>query len=74
MLRILETPIVDILLILLAIRFIWPGLFGIRKKKPLNTNHSRHRNFVNNTRSPTVGKTPKDADAQGEYIDYEEIK
>lgn len=74
MLRIFETPIVDILLIILAIRFIWPGLFGIRRKKPVTTHESRQRNFVNNASPPAAEKKPKAADKRGEYIDYEEIR
>lgn len=69
--RILETPIFDVLLIILAIRFIWPSLFGIRKKKTVASGNHQQRNFVND---PPSAHTPKTADNRGEYIDYEEIR
>lgn len=69
--RIFETPVLDVLLIVLAIRFIWPGLFGIRKRSPSQTNNHQQRNFVN---EPPPVKNSKVTDKRGEYIDYEEIK
>ncbi|MEP7127513.1 MAG: hypothetical protein ABI729_01540 [Chitinophagales bacterium] len=69
--RIFETPILDVLLIVLAIRFIWPGLFGIRKRSSSQTNNGQQKNFV---KEPPPVKNPKASDKRGEYIDYEEIK
>lgn len=69
--RILETPILDVLLIVLAIRFIWPSLFGIRKKKTAASGNHQQRNFVN---QPPSSNAPKTTDNRGEYIDYEEIR
>jgi len=67
--RLFETPIIDILLILLAIRFIWPGLFGIKsKKEPKNKQETRF------FREKTPSQNPKFKNEEGEYIDYEEIK
>lgn len=68
--RIFETPVIDTLLILLAIRFIWPGVFGIRSRNRNGANH-RRENVVNVPRQENHSKT---SDDQGEYIDYEEIK
>jgi len=71
LLRIFESPIVDVLLIMLAIRFIWPGLFGIKKRKPSQNSSPHQQSYV---KSPPTEKTTKASDGKGEYIDYEEIK
>ena len=68
--RIFETPLIDILLILLAIRFIWPGLFGIKSKKQKEKN-KQQTNFIREKQSSPASKFSKE---EGEYIDYEEIK
>src|SRR5262249_28732870 len=68
--RIFETPLIDILLILLAIRFIWPGLFGIKSKKDRAKNKQQTTFF----RESFSSKDPKSQKDEGEYIDYEEIK
>ena len=65
--RILESPVIDILLILLAIRFIAPRLFTVKKvvnQKPAD------RIIIVNKQEPEKKK----ADKAGEYVDYEEIK
>lgn len=71
LLRIFESPIVDAILIILAIRFIWPGLFGIKKKKSVPSSNRQQQNYVRDHPKEKTSKTPE---AQGEYIDYEEIK
>jgi hypothetical protein len=68
--RIFETPLIDILLILLAIRFIWPGIFGIRSKKQPGKNKQQPNSFREKQASPPS----KFSKEEGEYIDYEEIK
>ncbi|MBX7107270.1 MAG: DUF4834 family protein [Chitinophagales bacterium] len=68
--RIFETPVLDVLLIVLAIRFIWPSLFGIRKKKTA-AGSGEQSNYV---KQPPAANPPKSTDRRGEYIDYEEIK
>ena len=66
--RLLQSPIVDAILILLALRFLWPGLFGVKKKKPVQ----EHQHAVKN--QPYSTESSKDNRSVGEYIDYEEIK
>lgn len=72
LIRILQSPIVDAILIILAIRFLWPALFGIKRRKPIDHSNQRQKNFVNEP--PPAEKSSKDRTAKGEYIDYEEIK
>lgn len=72
MTRLLQSPIVDAILILLALRFLWPGLFGVRKKKPAKDTLQEQRQYANNQSRSTEGS--KASRSAGEYIDYEEIK
>lgn len=65
--RILESPVVDILLILLAIRFIAPRLFTI--KKVVNQKPADRIIIINKEE-----KQKKKSDSSGEYVDYEELK
>ena len=69
LLRIFETPLIDILLILLAIRFIWPAIFGIKPKKKAGTKQTDN-SFRENAKSKMT-HTQKD---EGKYIDFEEIR
>jgi hypothetical protein len=69
--RLLETPLVDIILIVLAIRFIWPQLFGIRSRK---RNHERTATEKNFAREPSQPSSSKYSKEEGKYIDFEEIK
>lgn len=70
-LRIFDTPLIDVLLIVLAIRFIFPGLFGIKPKKQSERNRQKDKTFV---RGNHTAQNPTHAKDEGEYIDYEEIK
>ncbi|MBA2406417.1 MAG: hypothetical protein H0V65_00265 [Chitinophagales bacterium] len=71
LLRLLEIPLIDILLIVLAIRYIWPGIFGIKSRKQRAAGNSKDKIFHPENSSPISAKYSKE---QGEYIDYEEIK
>ena len=70
-LRIFDTPLIDVLLIVLAIRFIFPGLFGIKSKKQSSRKKQKDKVFV---RENSTAQNSTHAKDQGEYIDYEEIK
>lgn len=66
--RLLQMPVIDVLLLLLLARIIFPSWFGARKRR-------------NDDQEPVKAATRESskaqqhvADRQGEYIDYEEIK
>ena len=69
LLRIFETPLIDVLLILLAIRFIWPAIFGIKKKKKAGT-----KSPDNSFRESAKSKMTHPQKDEGKYIDFEEIR
>ncbi len=72
LIRILQSPIVDAILIILAIRFLWPALFGIKKRRTADPAAQQQKNFVNETQRSD--KFSGERTKEGEYIDYEEIK
>jgi biopolymer transport protein ExbD len=71
LLRLLEIPLIDIILILLAIRFVVPRLFGIKSRKKMPPENLKDKIFSPGNSAHTPVKYPK---GRGEYIDYEEIK
>ncbi|MBA3647192.1 MAG: hypothetical protein H0W62_01350 [Chitinophagales bacterium] len=73
MFRIFDIPFIDILLILLAIRFVWPGLFGIRRKSGTSS-FSKQKPKADNPAENVESKPSQFGKNEGKYIDYEEIK
>jgi hypothetical protein len=72
-LRVFESNLVDIVLILIAVYFIFPRLFqiGNSSKKTTKTGPSKSSYQAS---SEQKKDTKKENDKRGEYIDYEEIK
>jgi hypothetical protein len=68
-LRILDTPLLDVLLIVLALRLFFPSLFGIKSKAKQQV--EKDRLIV---RNQTASKKSNESEKQGQYIEYEEIK
>lgn len=64
--QLLESRIVDILLILLAMYFVFPRLFKRNNHDPKSNISSKAKV----TKDTSLNKNDK----KGEYIDYEEIK
>lgn len=64
----LETPLISILLIVLALRLFFPALFGVKRK---STPPPKERT---NLRDDSRNKKPDINQQAGKYIDYEEIK
>jgi len=64
--RILETPLFDILVLLLLVRIFFPQIFGVRRKES-----SRENIFI---RSKSKRKSSDQKKDEGEYIEYEEVK
>lgn len=71
--RILESPIVDLILIVLAIRFIFPSLFTFKVVKVNRQQPTYRANDEGSIRIQSSKKTTEDKQ-EGEYIDYEEVK
>jgi hypothetical protein len=67
--RLLETPLLDVLLIVLLMRLFFPSLFGIKSKSKLR--EEKERTTIHTSSSGEPQKFKKD---EGEYIDYEEVK
>jgi hypothetical protein len=67
-LRIFETPLLDILIILLLIRVFFPRLFGYGKR---NQSDEKTKIFM---RKKPEEKSSGNNKEDGEYIEYEEIK
>jgi hypothetical protein len=67
--RLLETPLIDILLILLVLRLFFPVLFGVKSKTKQQAEKER---IV--IRDASSGGNQKPEQKEGKYIDYEEIK
>lgn len=65
--RFLETPVIDILLLLLLVRFLFPQFFGVRRKKQ----ESPADQVISNSQRKKQPASTKD---EGEYIEYEEIR
>jgi len=65
-LRILETPLLDVLLLILLLRIVFPSLFR-RRSKPKKRIQDEQTIF-------TSSRNPKSKQEEGDYIDYEEIK
>lgn len=67
--RILESRIIDLLLIILALRFIFPNLFSLKsfrsEKKP--------ERIIIVKKEKEIEKKHA-SDKAGEYVDYEEVK
>jgi hypothetical protein len=69
--RILDMPVIDLLLILLALRFLFPSVFTIKRsanRPPSNTAASF------NPQAKKKRHTQRYGENEGEYIEYEEIK
>lgn len=71
--RILESPIVDLILIVLAIRFIFPSLFTFKYIK-VNQPPAYRDNPEGSIHIKSSAKKNKEDKQEGEYIDYEEVK
>ena len=67
--RLLETPLLDVLLIVLLLRVFFPSLFGVKSKSKLR--EEKERATIHNAPANQQQKFKKD---DGEYIDYEEVK
>ncbi len=72
--RILESPIVDLILIVLAIRFIFPSLFTFKVVRPNRQQPTYHENPEGSIHVKSSGKKNSEDKQEGEYIDYEEVK
>jgi hypothetical protein len=66
--NILESRLIDILLVGVAIYFVFPGLFK-RKNREANAPSANHKATFYKKDS-----SHQNEDKKGEYIDYEEIK
>lgn len=69
LLRLLQTPLVDVLLLILLLRLVFPALFGVKSKSKRKA--EKERIIIRNEASGTQQKFKEKA---GEYIDYEEVK
>ncbi len=67
--RILDSRIIDLLLIILALRFVFPNLFSLKSFK---TEKKSEQIIVVKKEKEIEKKTP--TDKAGEYVDYEEVK
>ena len=67
--RLLETPLIDILLILLMLRLFFPSLFGVKSKRKQQA--EKERIII---RDASSNSNQKPDQKEGKYIDYEEIK
>jgi hypothetical protein len=65
--RFLETPVIDILLLLLFVRFLFPQFLGVRRRKQ----EPPADQFISNRQR---NKQPASKKDEGEYIEYEEIR
>ena len=74
--RIFYSPIIDILLIILIIRFVFPSLFSFKVYR-FNQQNNNH-NYRENETGEVIVKQPKKkfnpSDKAGEYIEFEEVK
>ncbi|HYV92482.1 MAG TPA: hypothetical protein VE978_11880 [Chitinophagales bacterium] len=68
LLRLLETPLLDVLLIILLLRIFFPSLFGVKRR----IRQKEEKEPI--IRPDSSGQQQKFKKDQGEYIDYEEIK
>jgi hypothetical protein len=70
-----ESPILDIILIILALRFIYPSLFTFKVVK-INQQQPTYRQNPEGSIhiKSSAKKSSSDDDHKGEYIDYEEVK
>ena len=66
--KLLASRIIDILLIAAAVYFLFPGVFR-RLRKSIKS-RQQHITVVTNEKHKGSGKY----DAQGEYVEYEEVK
>lgn len=69
LLRFFETPLIDVLLIILLLRLFFPPLFGVKARTKRKA--EKERIIIRNDASAQQEKFKKGA---GEYIDYEEVK
>lgn len=72
--RILESPIVDLILIVLAIRFIFPSLFTFKVVKVNRQQPTYRANDEGSIHIQSSAKKTSEDKQEGEYIDYEEVK
>ena len=66
--RLLESRVVDLLLIAAAIYFLFPNAF--RRTRKLQNESRRNVTGITNDKHKGSGKY----DGEGEYVDYEEVK
>ena len=66
--RLLDSRLIDLILILLALRFIFPQYFNF---KALKSEKKTDRIIVVQKEKD---KPKKSTEKQGEYVDYEEVK
>ncbi len=66
--RILDSRLIDLILILLALRFIFPQYFSFKAFK--SEKKTEHIIVVQKEKD----KSKKSPDKEGEYVDYEEVK
>lgn len=67
--RILDSRIIDLLLIILALRFVFPNLFSFKSFK----SEKKTERIIVIQKEKEIEKG-KSADKAGEYVDYEEVK
>jgi len=72
--RILESPIVDLILIILALRFILPSLFTVRYIKVNQQQPPYRENKEGSVHIKSSTKESSKDKHEGEYIDFEEVK
>lgn len=73
--RIFDSPIMDIIIIILIIRFVFPNLFSFKVYR-FNQQNNQHQ-YKQNQEADVIIKQKKqvpNTDKLGEYIDYEEVK
>lgn len=66
--RLLETPLIDVLLILLLLRIFFPSLFGVKSKKTVAEKKQTNISYSSSR------EQQKHKREEGEYIDYEDLK
>ena len=66
--RILDSRLIDLILVLLALRFIFPQYFSL---KAFKSEKKTERIIVVQKEKE---KQKKSTDTEGEYVDYEEMK
>ena len=67
--RILDSRIIDLLLIILALRFVFPNLFSFKSFK----SEKKPERIIIVQKDKEIEKKST-SDKAGEYVDYEEVK